>query len=105
VVGLATALRYNQFGGAVGDRSSRTKIWFFNYEGVRNRTPSNVLTTVPTSLQRQGDFSKTLDASGRQIAIFDPSVRPNPSQAGDSCVPSIGNVMPASAINLPRVTS
>jgi hypothetical protein len=96
------ALRYNQFGGAAGGPIIKNKtFWFFNYEGVRNLTPSNVLTTVPTSLQRQGDFSKTLDASGKLIAIFDPfSTRANPSQPGKflrTQYPT--NVIPASAIN------
>jgi len=96
------AVRYNQFGGAAGGPVARNKtFWFFNYEGVRNRTPANVLTTVPSDLQRQGDFSKTLDASGRLITIFDPfSTQPNPSQAGRFLRTQYpGNVMPASAIN------
>jgi hypothetical protein len=95
-------VRYNQFGGAAGGPLIRNKtFWFFNYEGVRNRTPANVITTVPTSLQRQGDFSKTLDASGRLITVFDPySTRANPAQAGRFLRTQYpGNVMPASAIN------
>ncbi|MSV30788.1 MAG: hypothetical protein EXQ52_18880 [Bryobacterales bacterium] len=95
-------VRYNQFGGSAGGPAIRNKtFWFFNYEGVRNRTPTNVLTTVPASLQRQGDFSRTLDASGRLIAIFDPfSTRPNPSQPGRFLRTQYpGNVIPASSIN------
>src|SRR5262249_44116980 len=67
------AQRYNQFGAAAGGPVIKNKsFWFLNYEGVRNRTPNTVLATVPASLQRQGDFSKSLDPSGRQIAVFNP---------------------------------
>ncbi|MFN0169794.1 MAG: carboxypeptidase regulatory-like domain-containing protein [Bryobacteraceae bacterium] len=96
------SLRYNQFGGAAGGRVIKDKLfWFFNYEGVRNQTPNTVITTVPTDLQRQGDFSRTLDASARQIAVFDPfSTRPNPSQTGRFLRTQFpGNVIPASTIN------
>ncbi|MCL5746291.1 MAG: TonB-dependent receptor, partial [Acidobacteria bacterium] len=96
------AVRYNQFGGAAGGPVIKNKtFWFFNYEGVRNRTPSNALTTVPTSLQRQGDFSKTFNASGAQIAVFDPfSTRSDPSKPGKFLRTQFpGNAIPASSIN------
>jgi len=96
------AVRYNQFGGTAGGPVIKNKtFWFFNYEGVRNRTPSNSLITVPTSLQRQGDFSQTLNASGKLIAVFDPfSTRPDPSKPGKFLRTQYpGNVIPTSSIN------
>jgi Carboxypeptidase regulatory-like domain/TonB dependent receptor-like, beta-barrel len=52
-------------------------MWFFSYEGSRNRTPFDVLTTVPTELERAGDFSRTsLRAgvlAGRSVTLFDPA--------------------------------
>lgn len=67
-------LRYNVYGGTIGGpiRPDRT-FFFFGFEGSRQRTGSNVTLTVPTLLQRAGDFSQTLDASGKVIPIYDPS--------------------------------
>jgi trimeric autotransporter adhesin len=43
--------------------------WSFTYSGNRNRNASDILTTVPTDLERAGDFSKTLV----QTRVFDPA--------------------------------
>jgi len=65
--------RYNQFGVAAGGPAIKNKIfWFFNWEGVRQRTPAVYYTTTPTELQRQGDLSKTFDRLGQLIEIYDP---------------------------------
>ena len=59
--------------GRMGRRSGS---WFFSYEGRRNREPFDVLTTVPTPLERSGDFSQTLQPtgplSGTPVTIYDP---------------------------------
>ena len=50
------------------------KTFFFGaYEGQRLRTGGVDTLTVPTALQRAGDFSETFNAQGRQIVIYDPS--------------------------------
>jgi trimeric autotransporter adhesin len=53
--------------------------WFFSYGGNRNRSPQDILTTVPTDLERSGDFSQsyirlsTIDAAtGRQDSVVQP---------------------------------
>jgi hypothetical protein len=43
--------------------------WTFTYSGSRNRSAQNVLTTVPTDLERAGDFSQSLV----QVGIVDPA--------------------------------
>ena len=67
-------LRYNVFGGTVGGPIIHDKTFFFGaYEGQRLRTGGVDTLTVPTALQRAGDFSETANAQGRQIVIYDPS--------------------------------
>ncbi|MCU0227061.1 MAG: carboxypeptidase regulatory-like domain-containing protein, partial [Bryobacterales bacterium] len=73
-------LRYNIFGGTVGgpvfipkfyDGRNKT-FFFFSYEGSRRIEGFSTQLTVPTLLQRGGDFSQTLTTAGALIPIFDP---------------------------------
>jgi hypothetical protein len=100
--------RYNQFGGVIGgpvrlpglyNGKDRT-FFFFNYEEWRFRRYANPVFTVPIEEQRRGDFSRLLDAAGRQIPIHDPwSTRANPAGSGFVRDPFPGNVIPASRID------
>lgn len=77
--------KFNQFGGTVGGPIYRNKTFFFlNYEGFRQTNAGLFETTVPTVLQRAGDFSQTLDqVTGKVIPIYDPfSTRPDPNNPG-----------------------
>jgi hypothetical protein len=73
--------RQNTFGGGVGGPIYFPKIYngknrtffFVNYEGTRRPSLSTSSITVPTDLERTGDFSKTVDGSGRAITIYDPT--------------------------------
>jgi hypothetical protein len=66
-------LRYNVFGGTLGGRIIRDKtFFFFSYEGSRRRDGDTRTLTVPTQLERSGDFSRTFDARGNPIPIYDP---------------------------------
>src|SRR5262249_37667288 len=47
--------------------------FFLNYEGTRRRTGNNVqLASVPTDLERQGDFTQSVLDRGIPVQIFDP---------------------------------
>jgi hypothetical protein len=66
-------LRYNIFGTTIGGPVRHNKtFFFFGYEGRRLGVGSNLTMTVPTLLQRAGDFSQTKTAAGAVIAIYDP---------------------------------
>jgi Carboxypeptidase regulatory-like domain/TonB dependent receptor len=96
------ALRYNQFGAAVGGPIIKNKtFWFFNYEGVESTRPSNTIFTVPSELERRGDFSQTFNAAGQLIRIYDPfSTRPDPAQAGRFIRDQfLGNVIPSNRLD------
>ena len=63
----------NAFGGNIGGPMVIPKLYhgkdktffFFNYEGTRQASPDQVLDTVPTAMQRAGDFSQTSTGTGR----------------------------------------
>jgi trimeric autotransporter adhesin len=59
-------------GGGRGGGGGRSG-WSFSYGGNRNRNPYEVLTTVPTALEREGDFSQTTLRTGQPVQLYDPS--------------------------------
>jgi Carboxypeptidase regulatory-like domain/TonB dependent receptor len=79
---LRGAVRHNEFGGSLGGPvyiprvyDGRDKTFFFiTMEKVIDRNPQTVINTVPTELERNGDFSQTFaDNAGTQlIRIFNP---------------------------------
>lgn len=95
-------LVYNQYGAAVGGPVRREHTFFyFNWEQVRRRNTGQLFRTVPTELQRRGDFSDTRAANGAQIRIFDPyTTRLDPARPGNRIRDVFpGNVIPSNRIN------
>ena len=69
-----SSFQRHQFGGNLGGAVLKNKWFFFgDYEGLRQGYPSTSITTVPTALQRQGNFSQTYASNGRLIKIYDPN--------------------------------
>lgn len=65
----------NQFGANVGGPlwKSHHLYFFAAYEGLRQpETDSSGLQTVPTALERTGDFSQTYNADGSLAVIYNP---------------------------------
>ena len=116
----------NSFGGSVGgplniphiyDGGSKT-FYFVNYNGKRGEQPFAQFSTVPTLLEREGNFSETTYTSGAlagsPVEIFDPvSHKPFPN----STIPQIDPIskgllayiplpnLPGNAQNFRMVTS
>jgi hypothetical protein len=64
-------LKRNQFGGTFGGPLQPDRTFFFGYyEGLRNRQGETVSATVPTALQRQGDYSQNFDSQGHLILLI-----------------------------------
>jgi hypothetical protein len=89
----------NQFGASIGGPISKSKrlFYFGTYEGMRQQSPSTTITSVPTALQRAGNFSETKNANGTVSTIFNPfTTRPNPAGSGFVRDAFPGNVIPSS---------
>jgi hypothetical protein len=95
-------LVYNQYGATAGGPVLRDRTFFyFNFEQVKRRNTNQTFRTVPTELQRRGDFSQTRAANGQQIRIFDPvTTRLDPARPGSRIRdPFPGNLIPTSRMN------
>ena len=70
---------------------NREKLFFFwNQEYVPQKTSSATQqVTTPTALERKGDFSQTVDVSGKLAPVLDPNSRQ----------PLPGNIVPASRVD------
>ncbi|MDQ6677794.1 MAG: TonB-dependent receptor [Acidobacteriota bacterium] len=97
-----TLFQRNLFGANIGGPILRDRtFFFFNYEGVRQGAPDQVLGTVPTDAQRAGDFSRTFDRNGNLDVVYDPTTtRPDPNRPGQFIRdPFPGNVIPMRRIS------
>ncbi len=79
----------------------RNRLFFFWSQDLLPRTDPGSLNTrtMPTALERKGDFSQTFDSQGRLMFIRDPllSGTCNVVTGGPACFP--GNVIPANRID------
>ncbi len=91
--------RYSTLGASIGGpvtipnkfNTSKEKLFFFySIEDWQTQTPQNLQQfTVPTALERAGNFSQSLDTNGALIVVNDPTTkRPFPN-----------NIIPASRLN------
>jgi len=85
----------------LGDGKNDKKLFFFySMEAPQVQKPGQVrLYRMPTSLERRGDFSQTLDANGRLVYIKDPlsSGACNAATGGGGCFTN--NVIPSSRLD------
>ena len=50
---------------------------------LREAAPSTRISTLPTDLERSGDFSRTLNGNAAPVTLYDPSTtRPDPANPG-----------------------
>jgi hypothetical protein len=95
-----TSFQRHQFGGDAGGPVLKNKWFFFgDYEGLRQGYPLTTLTTVPTALQRQGNFSQTYAANGALINIYDPSTLVTLADGTRQRSQFAGNIIPPSQLN------
>lgn len=67
-------VRNHIWGGTVGTPIKKNKLFnFFTYEAWRTKEPRDAIRTQPTDLERNGDFSRSLNRAGGLRTIYDPT--------------------------------
>jgi hypothetical protein len=90
-------LKQNQFGGTFGGPIRHEKTFFFGYyEGFRNRQGETRTATVPSLLERQGDFSQSANPQTGQVdpLIFELTGQPFPGNKLPFIDPIAQNLLP-----------
>ena len=86
-----------KFGAALGGPIIKDKTFFFgNYEEYRRRIGAPTITTVPTDLQKQGNFSRTFTGGGAVVAVADPLTTTQQADGSYTRTVFPGNIIPAS---------
>jgi hypothetical protein len=84
-------VKLNQYGGSFGGPIRKDKTHFFvTWEQTRQLTSFETASTVPTLLNRVGDFSDLRSTAGKPILIYDPST----GATAATRQPFPGNVIP-----------
>jgi hypothetical protein len=104
---LKPGFRRNQFGGTAGGPvfipklyDGRNKTFFFvSYDGLRDSSAGSFTGTMPTALERAGNFSKTFQSNGTPIVMYDPSTTTLNSAGTYIRTPFAGNIIPALSLN------
>ncbi|MCW5978656.1 MAG: TonB-dependent receptor [Bryobacteraceae bacterium] len=90
-------IRNHIWGGTVGNPIKKNKLFnFFSYEHWRQMQPTATVNTVPTDLERSGDFSQTRTPQGALRPIYDPfSTVFDPATSTVTRTPFAGNRVPS----------
>src|SRR5215469_7917403 len=91
--------RYQNFGGTIGgpliiphtsfNRARQKLFFFFSYDKLFNTTVTNNTYTMPTALERTGNFSQTVTTTGVLIPVYDPTTQ----------TPFPNNIIPSNRIS------
>jgi hypothetical protein len=89
---------FHQFGGGFGGPVLKNRTFFWgSVEGYGSNTTRNAPSRLPTTRERNGDFSQTFNSSGQLVEIYDPLTGDPATGLGRTAFP--GNIIPANRIN------
>lgn len=93
--------RNTMWGGTVGHPIVRNRVFHFaTYEQWRPEDPLTIIRTMPTALERGGDFSRSLNIDGSPRIIYDPwSTVFDPATGKVTRTPFPGNRIPSDRID------
>ena len=97
--------RQQMYGGTVGHPILKNKLFnFVSFEGWKwNQAASPYIATLPTDLERPGNFTQSINAAGAMNMIYDPwSTETSADGAPSRARHSPGNVIPALAAGSDR---
>jgi len=91
-------VRYNNYGVVFGGPVIKNRTFFiYNFERETNGSSTPVVLTLPTALQRAGNFSQTFGPNGNLVRIYDPvSTQTDPVTGQPVRQAFPGNIIPAS---------
>jgi hypothetical protein len=90
----------DQLGGVLGGPVIKNKTFFFAaYERTWQETPTSQIASVPTMLQRAGNFSQTFTAAGALMQVYDPFNTTTNAAGAIVRTPFPGNIIPPSRFN------
>ncbi|HEV8485172.1 MAG TPA: carboxypeptidase regulatory-like domain-containing protein [Blastocatellia bacterium] len=91
--------QFNQYGTTVSGPIKRDKLfWMFTWEGLRERVPFPITTSVPTAEERLGDFTRSFSDQSTPLVIYDPLT--THVEGGKNVRTAFGgNRLPANRIN------
>ncbi len=90
----------DQYGGVIGGPVIKNRTFFFGaYEYTKQESPTSQQGSLPTTEQLAGDFSKTFNAAGQLMQVFDPYNTFTNAAGNLQRQPLAGNIIPASRMN------
>ncbi len=94
-------IRNHIYGGTIGAPIIKNKLFTFGvFEGWRTKEPLNAVRTLPTDLERSGNFSASRNNRGGLRTIFDPSsTQLINNGAAAQRMPFPNNIIPANRID------
>lgn len=101
LAGTQSVVRNHIGGGTLGNPIIKNKIFsFFSYEQWKSTQPQNSVATLPTDLERSGNFSQTFAPGGGLRTIYDPYTTVFNAAANSATrTPFPGNIIPANRID------
>ena len=96
-----STVRNHTWGGTIGNPIIKNKIFsYFSYEQWKATQPQQSTYTLPTDLERAGDFSRSYARDGSLRTIYDPFTTVyDPATATVTRTPFAGNIIPNNRID------